>query len=125
MKKLLVLSLALFLVTACKKDNLSETPENSAKDPNEISLVQETAKLVNEKGEVISVTYFAKGEQIAVKIEQNGLQEEVLIAKSINKKGDPVFANEKMMWEGAVGLGGKTTDGAGNVVEYKEMEKAK
>ncbi len=123
MKNLLIFTLGLFLLTACKKENTtSNTTTGSVKDPNEVSLVQETTKLKNDKGEVIGVTYFAQGENIAVKIEQNGKPEEVLIAKKINTKGEPVFANEKMMWEGALGSGGKTTDGQGNVTEYREIE---
>ena len=123
MKNLLIFTLGLFLLTACKKENTtSNTTTGSVKDPNEVSLVQETTKLKNDKGEVIGVTYFAQGENIAVRIEQNGKPEEVLIAKKINTKGEPVFANEKMMWEGALGSGGKTTDGQGNVTEYREIE---
>ena len=123
MKNLLIFTLGLFLLTACKKENTtSNATTGSVKDPNEVSLVQETTKLKNDKGEVIGVTYFAQGENIAVRIEQNGKPEEVLIAKKINTKGEPVFANEKMMWEGALGSGGKTTDGQGNVTEYREIE---
>lgn len=124
MKKLLTFALALFLVTACKKEqaNTTNATEGSAKDPNEVSLVQDAHKLKNDKGEMVNVTYFAKGENIAVKLEWDGKPEEILIAKKINTKGEPVFANEKMMWEGALGTGGKLTDGAGNVSQYKELE---
>ena len=124
MKKLLTFALALFLVTACTKEqaNTTNSTEVSAKDPNEVSLVQDSHKLKNEKGEMVNVTYFAKGENIAVKLEWDGKPEEILIAKKINTKGEPVFANEKMMWEGALGTGGKLTDGEGNVSQYKELE---
>ena len=70
MKNLFIAALALFMLTACTKDNTTDTSTSTtgaAKDPNEISLVQETSKLENEKGEIISVTYFAQGENIAVK----------------------------------------------------------
>lgn len=124
MKNLMIFTLGLFLLTACKKeDTTTSAATSSVKDPNEVSLVQETSKLKNEKGEEIGVTYFAQGENIAVKIEQTGKPEEILIAKKINTKGEPVFANEKMMWEGALGSGGKTTDGEGNVTQYREIEK--
>ena len=127
MKNLLIFTFALFLVTACKKEegNTTNSTEVSAKDPNEVSLVQETTKLKNNKGEIISVTYFAQGENIAVKLEQDGKPEEILIAKKINSKGEPVFANEKMMWEGALGAGGRLTDGQGNEIQYKEIEENK
>ena len=124
MKNLMIFTLGLFLLTACKKEETtSNAATGSVKDPNEVSLVQETSKLKNDKGEEIGVTYFAQGENIAVKIEQTGKPEEILIAKKINTKGEPVFANEKMMWEGALGSGGKTTDGEGNVTQYREIEK--
>ena len=126
MKKLLTLALALFLLSACKKENTTNTATTgSEKDPNEVSLVQETTKLENNKGEIIGVTYFAQGDNIAVKLEQEGKPDETLIAKKINTKGEPVFANEKMMWEGALGSGGKTTDGEGNITEYREIEETK
>ena len=126
MKKLLTLALALFLLTACKKENTTNTATTgSEKDPNEVSLVQETTKLENNKGEIIGVTYVAQGDNIAVKLEQEGKPDETLIAKKINTKGEPVFANEKMMWEGALGSGGKTTDGEGNITEYREIEETK
>ncbi|WP_373781548.1 hypothetical protein [Kaistella sp.] len=124
MKNLMIFTLGLFLLTACKKEETtSNAATDSVKDPNEVSLVQETSKLKNDKGEEIGITYFAQGENIAVKIEQTGKPEEILIAKKINTKGEPVFANEKMMWEGALGSGGKTTDGEGNVIQYREIEK--
>ena len=126
MKKLFTLGLALFLLTACTKENTtSDATTGSVKDPNEVTLVQETTKLKNSKGEVIGVTYFAQGENIAVKLEQEGKPDETLIAKKINTKGEPVFANEKLMWEGALGSGGKTTDAEGNITEYREIEETK
>lgn len=124
MKNLLIFTLGVFLLTACKKENTTvNEATGSVKDANQVSLVQETSRLTNGKGEVIGVTYFAQGDDIAVKIEQDGKPEEILIAKKINTKGEPVFANEKMMWEGALGSGGKTTDGQGNSTEYREIEK--
>ncbi|MDQ0476720.1 hypothetical protein [Chryseobacterium sp. MDT2-18] len=124
MKKLLIFTLGLFLVTACDKEQAKtlNTTEVSAKDPKEVSLVQETTKLKNDKGEEMNVTYFAQGDDIAVKLEQDGKKEEILIAKKINTKGEPVFANEKMMWEGALGAGGKLTDDQGNATQYSEIE---
>lgn len=126
MKNLVIFSLGLFLLTACKKENTTvNATTGSAKDPNEVSLVQETTKLKNDKGEILGVTYFAKGDDIAVKLERDGQPEEILIAKKINKKGEPVFANEKMMWEGALGSGGKMTDAQGNESIYNEIEESK
>ena len=74
MKKLLTFALALFLLTACKKEqeNTTNSKEVSAKDPNEVSLVQESRKLKSDLGDILTVTYFAKGDNIAVKLEQEG-----------------------------------------------------
>ena len=87
MKKLLIFTLALFLVTACKKETeTTNAATGKVSDPNEVSLVQETSKLQNDKGEVMGVTYFAQGDNVAVKLEQEGKPEEILIAKKINTK---------------------------------------
>ncbi len=126
MKKLMLFTFTLFLLSACQKDQVDGTnvTEVGAKDPNEVSLVQESTKLKNEQGEIVTVTYFAKGDNIAVKLERAGQPEEILIAKKINTKGEPVFANEKMMWEGALGAGGTMTDGEGNSTKYREIEES-
>ena len=124
MKKLVIFTFALFSVTACTKENSSnaEVTSVSSKDPNAISLEQDPIQLKGEDGKIITVTYFAKGENIAVKIEQAGQAEETLIAKKISTSGDPIFANEKHLWEGSVGKGGKMTDGEGNVMKYSEID---
>ena len=122
MKNVLIFTLGLFLLIGCKKENSENANSGSVKDPNEVSLVQETTQLKNDKGETMGVTYFAQGENIAVKLEQVGKPEEILIAKKINKKGEPVFANDKMMWEGALGAGGKMTDAQGTETMYQEIE---
>ncbi|KMQ72016.1 hypothetical protein [Chryseobacterium koreense] len=118
MKKLTLLLAALFFLNACKKE--SET--NSISDPNskEVSLVQEVTKLKNDKGEEVSVTYFAEGGVVAVKIQKTGDKEQKLSAKTTNAKGNPIFTNEEVMWEMTQdGKAGKLTDKAGNSSEYK------
>lgn len=124
MKKLVIFTFTLFLLTACTKEQSKNGTETSvsAKDPNEISLEQEPIQLKGEDGKIITVTYFAKGNDVAVKIEQAGQPDETLIAKKISTTGDPIFANEKHLWEGSVGKGGKMTDGAGNTIKYSEIE---
>ena len=125
MKKFLISAFVLFLVASCTKEQGTSTEATSIsqKDANEISLEQTPSVLKNSKGEEITVTYFAKGEQVAVKIERKGMPEEVLTARTISTKGDPIFANEKYMWEGAMKQGGKLSDADNNVVEYKEIDK--
>ena len=120
MKKFLITAFVLFLVASCTKEQGTSTGPTSIskKDPNEVSLEQTPSKLKNSKGEELTVTYFAKGEQVAVKLEIEGMPEEVLTARTISTKGDPIFANEKYMWEGAMKQGGKLSDADGNMVEY-------
>ena len=77
MKNLFIAALALFMLTACTKDNTTDTSTSTtgaAKDPNEISLVQETSKLENEKGEIKLLTNYDKSEEaqnILKEISQN------------------------------------------------------
>lgn len=127
MKKILISTLVLFLVASCTKEQsaTADSTSTSKKDPNEVTLVQAPNKLKNSKGEEITVTYFAKGEEVAVKLERQGMEEEVLSARTISTKGDPIFANEKYMWEGAMKQGGKLSDADGNMVEYMEIETPK
>ncbi|QDP85113.1 hypothetical protein FNJ88_05885 [Chryseobacterium sp. SNU WT5] len=127
MKKLVIFTFALFLATGCAKEQTASSMETavSEKDPNEVSLEQTPIKLQSEDGKTVSVTYFAKGEDVAVKIVKDNEPEEILIAKKVSSKGDPVFTNEKLMWEGSIGTGGKLTDVAGNVTEYREKEVTK
>lgn len=127
MKKLVVFTFLLFLANACTKEQNTVGIETSvsAMDPNEESLEQAPIKLQSKDGQTIEVIYFAKGENVAVKLMQNNGPEEVLIAKKVSSKGDPVFTNEKLMWEGSIGTGGKLTDVAGTVTEYKEIEETK
>ena len=127
MKKFFISALVLILMASCAKESATNTDTNSGseKDLNEVSLVQTPHKLENSKGELLTVTYFAKGKQVAVKLEREGQPEEVLTAKTISTKGEPVFSNEKFMWEGAIGEGGKLSDGDGNGIIYLEIEEKK
>ena len=127
MKKLLMIVFALTLVTACQKDeklNKATSSSVSSDDPKEESLVQEAVELKNSKGETLKVTYFAQGNEVAMKMEKEGEAEQILVSKKISKKGEPVFTNEKWMWEGSIGEGGKLSDAEGNSMQYLEIPKA-
>jgi len=127
MKKLLIIAFALTLVTACQKnDEVAETTGSSvsSNDPKEESLMQDTVELKNSKGETLKVTYFAQGNDVAMKMEKEGEPEQILVAKKISSKGEPVFTNEKWMWEGSIGEGGKLSDVEGNSMQYLEIPKA-
>lgn len=118
MKNLTLLLVTLFLFTSCKKEN--ETQAVTAQDSKEVSLVQDVTKLKNENGEEVAVTYFAEGGQVAVKIQKTGGKEQKLSAKTTSLSGNPVFANDEVMWEMTRdGKAGKLTDKAGNSSEYK------
>ena len=127
MKKLLIIAFALTLVTACQKnDKVAETTSSSvsSNDPKEESLMQDAVELKNSKGETLKVTYFAQGNDVALKMEKEGEPEQILVAKKISSKGEPVFTNEKWMWEGSIGEGGKLSDAEGNSMQYLEIPKA-
>jgi hypothetical protein len=127
MKKLLIIAFALTLVTACQKnDEVTETSPSSvsSNDSKEESLMQDPVELKNSKGETLKVTYFAQGNDVALKMEKEGEPEQILVAKKISSKGEPVFTNEKWMWEGSIGEGGKLSDAEGNSMQYLEIPKA-
>ena len=127
MKKLLIIAFALTLVTACQKNHeVTETSPSSvsSNDSREESLMQDAVELKNSKGETLKVTYFAQGNDVALKMEKEGEPEQILVAKKISSKGEPVFTNEKWMWEGSIGEGGKLSDAEGNSMQYLEIPKA-
>ncbi|SFI86985.1 hypothetical protein SAMN05421638_1278 [Kaistella treverensis] len=126
MKKLIIAVVAFTLFTACQKKEQINTENNStvaASDPKEESLMQDAVELKNSKGETLKVTYFAQGNDVAMKMEKEGEPEQILVAKKISSKGEPVFTNEKWMWEGKIGTGGKLSDAEGNSIEYLEIPK--
>ncbi len=119
MKNVVITLCAVLWLSACQSEQPTE--QVSVENTNEISLVQESNKLRNEKGDEITVTYFAQGNDVAVKIQKAGEAEQVLVAKKVSAKGEPVFTNETMMWEGSIGTGGKLSDAAGNSSQYLEV----
>lgn len=119
MKKLAILIFGLFLLNSCKKEAQTQT-ETSTPNSKEVSLVQDAVKLKNDKGEEISVTYFAEGSEVAVKLQKTGAKEEKLSAKTTSSNGNPIFTNEEWMWEMTQeGKGGRLTDKSGNSSEYR------
>ena len=85
MKKLAILIFGLFLLNSCKKEAQTQT-ETSAPNSKEVSLVQDAVKLKNDKGEEISVTYFAEGSEVAVKLQKTGAKEVITIIKKEETK---------------------------------------
>ena len=120
MKKLYFAIFAMLFLTSCskKEQNSAETTKTSS---TEISQVQKPLTLKNSKGENLTVTYFAEGNEVAVKIQKTGQKEQKLSAKGINKNDNPIFTNENFMWEMTQdGKAGKLSDKEGNAMEYVE-----
>lgn len=106
----------LLLFISCKK---TEVQNSDNKTQQEISLEQKAQVLQNENGESVSVVYFAKGDEVAVKISLNN-EEHELSAKGVNAKGEPIFTNGIFAWEIMEdGHSGRLTDKKGNAAIYK------
>ena len=120
MKKLYIVAIALLLVVSCDKKTEASATEASKPASTEVSQIQEPFKIKNEKGDEVQVTYFAEGDQVAVKILKKGEAEQKLSAKTTSAGGNPLFTNENYMWEMTQeGKGGKLTSKSGEVSEYK------
>ena len=122
MKNILVAIFALIILNSCSKkgENTSDITTVSKPKSNEVNQVQEPLVLQNEKGETITVTYFAEGDVVAVKLKKEGESEQKLSAKTSRPNGNPLFTNENFMWEMTQeGKGGKLSGQDGNAVEYK------
>ena len=120
MRNLCFAMLALFLLSSCEKNEKTDTIEVSTGAYKEPSQEQEPMKIKNESGEELTVTYFAEGDMIAVKIEKPGEAAQKLSAKTTNAAGNPIFTNENYMWElTEEGKGGKLSDKEGKSSEYK------
>lgn len=124
MKNVIFAVLALFLIQSCDKaENQPQNPQEVSNDnPAAQSLVQKPLQLKNSNGETVTVTYFAEGDNVAVKISKNGEPEQKLTAKTTNAAGNPIFTNDEYMWEiTQEGRAGKLSDKDGNGSEYKEQ----
>lgn len=122
MKNLSITLFALLFLSSCNKtEPISAASEDSNRtSPTEISQVQEPQQLQNSKGEVLKVTYFAEGNEVAVKIKKDGEAEQKLTAKTSNAAGNPIFTNDNYMWEMTQeGKAGKLSDKEGNSEEYR------
>lgn len=91
------ITLAMFIIllfAGCEKKEIANLNENNT----ETSLEQEPIILSDSVGNQISVIYYAKGEEVAVKLKKNNVISE-LSAKGTNSKGEPIFTNDKFAWE--------------------------
>ncbi len=120
--KNLILSLGvLSLILSCNKN---EAPSELKTDSEaEISNIQETSTFYSSKGDSLQVTYFALGEEVAVKVKKNSEPEITLEAETISSSGNPVFSNGELNWEMGEGArGGRLLDKQGNGIAYEERK---
>lgn len=104
---------------ACKESK-SEISEDSNPKEGQESLVQPERVYTNSEGATIHIVYFAKGDEVAVKLTQDGKTYE-LVAKGTNEKGNPTFTNENLIWEMLEdGQSGKLSQPNQKPVIYKE-----
>jgi uncharacterized membrane protein YbjE (DUF340 family) len=111
--KILIFSLLFFI--ACEKKEIPNSNSNNS----EISLEQKPIILSDSIGNQISITYFAKGDEVAVKLKKDNVISE-LSAKGTNAKGEVIFSNEKFAWELMEdGRSGRLIDKEGKTNIYK------
>lgn len=104
---------------ACKESKSEISEDSNPKEAQE-SLVQPERVYTNSEGETIHIIYFAKGDEVAVKLTQDGKTYE-LVAKGTNEKGNPTFTNENLIWEMLEdGQSGKLSQPNQKPVIYKE-----
>jgi len=119
MKKTFILSVLILLTQfyiSCKSEQKQiENVETNDSNPvfNE-NLEQPPLVLQNKEGIKMEITFFAKEDEVAVKI----LMDEqiwILDSKGLNDKGNPIFSNQNYMWELFPDMkSGQLTDESGN-----------
>lgn len=119
MKKTFILSVLILLTQfyiSCKSEQKQiENVETNDSNPvfNE-NLEQPPLVLQNKEGIKMEITFFAKEDEVAVKI----LMDEqiwILDSKGLNDKGNPVFSTQDFMWELFPDMkSGQLTDESGN-----------
>lgn len=119
MKKTFILSVLILLTQfyiSCKSDQKQiENMETNDSNPvfNE-NLEQPPLVLQNKEGIKMEITFFAKEDEVAVKI----LMDEqiwILDSKGLNDKGNPIFSTQDFMWELFPDMkSGQLTDESGN-----------
>ena len=119
MKKTFILSVLILLTQfyiSCKSEQKQiENVETNDSNPvfNE-NLEQPPLVLQNKEGIKMEITFFAKEDEVAVKI----LMDEqiwILDSKGLNDKGNPIFSTQNFMWELFPDMkSGQLTDESGN-----------
>ncbi|MBO4234315.1 hypothetical protein [Riemerella anatipestifer] len=109
--------LGMGLLVACgKKENATPSPNLTE----EQSLLQPKKIYKGTDGTTITIVYFAKGAEVAVNLEKEGVKYE-LNAKGTNHDGNPIFVGDHLSWEiFQDGHSGKLTHEGENFIVYKE-----
>lgn len=115
--------MAVFLVSCKQSSNSTDATSTEAKAGNEeVSLEQKPLELKDDQGKSVTVIYFAKGDQVAVRLKLDGKEHE-LVAKGVTKAGNPIFTDEEVMWEMlADGHSGKLTKKDNTSSVFKEVD---
>ncbi|MDO5616857.1 MAG: hypothetical protein Q4G16_11745 [Cruoricaptor ignavus] len=121
MKYTILLAVGL-AVLSCKKNETQSANETQSHDTEhtEESMVQDAKSLKNSDGETISITYFAQGDEVAVKLKIGNEEQRTLSAKGTSSSGNPIFSDGTYAWEMSEdGQGGILSDGKTRGVSYR------
>lgn len=111
---------ALLLGSCNKNESTTDASSNVTENSNTVSMVQDSKTLKNEAGETITISYFAKGNDVAVKLKKGNEPERELIGKATSENGNPLFTDGTYVWEMSDdGTNGILTDKNGSV-KYSE-----
>lgn len=119
MKKTFILSVLILLTQfyiSCKSEQkqIENVKTNDSNPVFNENLEQPPLVLQNKEGIKMEITFFAKEDEVAVKI----LMDEqiwILDSKGLNDKGNPIFSTQDFMWELFPDMkSGQLTDESGN-----------
>lgn len=113
----LTLILGLGLAVSCGEKQNQQPADDYAQEE---SLSQPQRSYKGSDGTTLTLIYFAKGNEVAVKLEKQGVKQE-LKAAGINHEGNPIFIGETFSWEMLQdGRSGKLTSKDQKTTIYKE-----
>lgn len=119
MRKIFIVSILILFsqfYNSCESDQ-KQIEKVEANDSNPVfneNLEQPPLVLQNKEGVKIEITFFAKEDEVAVKMLMYE-QIWILDSKGLNDKGNPIFSNQNYMWELFPDMkSGQLTDESGN-----------
>ena len=120
--KYFVLFTAALTIFSCKKSETvaNENSPTATENSTEESLTQDAKTMTNDKGETVTITYFAKGTDVALRLKKGTGEEHELTAKGTSESGNPIFTDDTYMWEMSQdGTSGTLSDKDNNKSVYK------